>query len=271
MKLSLVVGLASVAIAATGIAAPSAVAGAECPITACTTLLGPWIQATGVQSNCDGCTGLYSTPNFASVGTDRLWSRSVLACPGGANPLGGTANVSAGPTNVDTGVGPNWSFEIGNLFGASQPALAFGFRGLEMFASFDDAPAPTYSWQEVVGCPTMSSRSTRVTSGVARPTRRPAAASNSSPRTVHRIKITPIKPSRVAVEVQRCHAGEHMESGAVSLAWYTKKPPTPAEMRELSESHWIAGNRLYARVVSGPNAGDNETVKVQLHADCMRR
>jgi hypothetical protein len=131
-----------------------------------------------------------------------------------------------------------------------------------MFASFEGAPtAGPYTWQDVLGC--LSTTSSHLLEMA------PALVARRH-ATIHRVKNSLIHPSRVATELHWCRAGERLINPRVSLQWYTKKPPSVREMRELTEKQWVKGNTLYARVSSGPHVGDNETVKVQLHADCVR-
>lgn len=252
------VGLAFACLAAC-IATPSALAGPECPSElTCTTVTGPWAQVTGSQYYSGMGGGNYSNPT-ATGSPYYESSRWSLSCNElNVQPLGVSANGAGSPNY--------WSFQLAP-FETGQSAftgLLSVYPSVTVYAALIDAPtAGPYAWQAVIGCP-VSTKSMRATASPLAPVALPKHRLTLRSREI-RVRAG----SRMTVRYG-CQAGERLEHGAASLGWYTKKPPSRSEMRELSEVHWIENGKLNVRVTSGKHAGDDELVKVQLHADCRR-
>jgi hypothetical protein len=76
-----------------------------------------------------------------------------------------------------------------------------------------------------------------------------------------------VKPSRRALYRHRCRRGERLVRSASGVGFFKDNPPSAEELADLTVMHRQRTGR-WVRVVTGASVGDNERVRIQIHAIC---
>jgi hypothetical protein len=119
--------------------------------------------------------------------------------------------------------------------------------------------------------PTSSDGSYGPAIGCGPPSQFPTSArASTSSRITRRVKTVRLRSNRDAVYTHRCHAGEHAVDVASGVAFVKAKPPSKRELADVTETHTMRHGRLRFHVKTGPTAGDDEPLLLQMHALCRR-
>ena len=92
-----------------------------------------------------------------------------------------------------------------------------------------------------------------------------AGAPNGDTR---RIVTKTVKPGRLAVYRHRCRRGERLVRSALGVGFFEDDPPTPAELADIDVTRTQRNGRIRVRVETGDSVGDDEQVRLQIHAIC---
>jgi hypothetical protein len=79
-----------------------------------------------------------------------------------------------------------------------------------------------------------------------------------------------LRPSLTLTSSHRCRKGERLTRGLAGVLFHRRRPPTARELRDVTVTHHKTGQRIRARVRTGPTVGDHERVTLQILAVCAR-
>jgi hypothetical protein len=77
-----------------------------------------------------------------------------------------------------------------------------------------------------------------------------------------------LRPNRTARHSHSCRRGERAVAHGFGVGFLTERPPSVRELRDVSVSGRRRGRSLRVRVETGPRAGDDEQLRVQLSLLC---
>jgi hypothetical protein len=77
-----------------------------------------------------------------------------------------------------------------------------------------------------------------------------------------------LRPSRAITRSRRCRSGERLTRGLAGVLFHRRRPPTARELRDVNVTHRRLGQRVRARVRTGPTVGNRERVTLQILAVC---
>lgn len=86
--------------------------------------------------------------------------------------------------------------------------------------------------------------------------------------TRHRVSTFAVHPSRRDVHSRSCPPNERLVRADHGIGFFTKNPPTKAEIAEIHVDRTVKRGRLTVAVHVGAHVGDDEKVLVQLHLEC---
>jgi hypothetical protein len=85
------------------------------------------------------------------------------------------------------------------------------------------------------------------------------------------VKVThtrTMRPGRRAVYRHRCRPGEQLVRSASGVGFFEDNPPTAGELADFDLTQTRRNGRIRVRVVTGDSVGDDERVRIQIHALC---
>lgn len=217
-------------------AAPAALATEECAdLPSCTTLAGPWVVVP-------------PEPNVGAL--NQLTATWELSCPGDDFLIGSDWSGAGDPFLLTV-----W------IVTTSGTRLYRDYTGVEWGAE-NDTLRP-HSFQPLLGCsPTPPP--------VARAAGRKSSTAGTS-RRVRRVTIKPLRPNRGHTFSFGCGPRERLVGSTHGIAFYQKRPPSVKEMRQLTATRTHRKGKVRVHVETGRRVGDDEQVRVQIHALCRRR
>jgi hypothetical protein len=237
----------------------------------CTTVTGPWVVTPVGDSYANSYMANGTSYDPGTAG----WS---LQCPGGV--VAGADWVAGGPVtdpgvsapvlNVDVSAWDRWgvSRDPGSGTGLPQGADFLGTNNsLTVWDGVWTGTNPRdISFQPLIGCIPAPSQAPGTASRRAHAPRPP----RGSERRRVRVKSVELQPSRVIDVTHGCSKGERLASHRHAVGFFSEQPPTRAEMNDVAVTVRKKHNRLAVHVVTGPHAGDDERVSLQIHATCAR-
>ncbi len=201
--------------------------------------------AASAEVECDGiprCTT--ATGPWVSVPTiDDPWDVVIwdVRCTGGASAAGSDWVADSTRAGLEVAVQQFPSIDL-----YSGPDLDFiGVNQTRTARSF----------QPLVGC--------QSNAGSAR-----AGAAGAPNGDTRRIVTRTVKPGRLAVYRHRCRRGERLVRSALGVGFFEDDPPTPAELADIDVTRMQRNGRIRVRVETGDSVGDDEQVRLQIHAIC---
>ncbi len=224
--------LASIAVGALIAATPPAMGEVECAgAQNCVTQAGPWVNVPSqTQPDQFGAMWGANCTNGEAVGSD--W-------------------------NPDPDHNP---FDLDVFVEQGSGILIYGQGIGEEFLSVNRT-RKAETFQPLIGCQTFSA--------AAAATQARALASGQAPPVKRRISTHRIKPRRVRTFTRHCRAGEHLVDSGAGVGFFTARPPSDRELRDLHIRRKEHGNEVRVTVRTGRRVGDNERVQLQLHALCQ--
>lgn len=227
----LVIGPAATVLA---VAAPtSAAATRECfLLTHCTSVVGPWVVIPAADPTPIAAGTLLNCPDSDPI---------QLAVGSDYEQSGGAGGRPPYVTRLMPGPG------IGLIRGAS--AYFFAVSLTDVASSF----------RPHLGCIPQPGGQAALRA----PTRRRRSA-------VIRIREVRVHPTHTVAVSHRCRAGERLIRGFAAVLFHRRRPPTARELSDVTVSHRRVGQRVRARVSTGPTVGDHERVTLQVLAVCRR-
>jgi hypothetical protein len=85
-----------------------------------------------------------------------------------------------------------------------------------------------------------------------------------------RIVTRRLRPGRTRTYSHACRSGERLVRGSAGVGFFEHRPPTARELRQLRVRHALRRGRVRVRVRTGRLVGDDERVRLQIHAVCRR-
>jgi hypothetical protein len=135
------------------------------------------------------------------------------------------------------------------------------FPDLELYSGVDLAfiglnqTRTARTFQPLIGCQN-SAGSTRAVA---------AGAPNGPTR---RIVTRTVRPERRAVYRHRCPGGERLVRSGSGVGFFEDDSPTARELADLEVTRTQRNGRVRVRVETGDLVGDDERVRIQIHAIC---
>ena len=209
---------------------------------------GVMAPTAAAEVECEGIANCTSVPNTPWV--------AVLP-PQAPDTYGATWTVNC-PT-ADVAVGSDWNV-VGNQNKLSvyvqqgSGVLVYGQPQGAYFLAVNNVTKPV-SFQPLVGCQPLSAA---------------RAAQVAGPRAVRRIKSRGLRPDRTRTFTHGCRAGERLVTSGLGVGFFQKGPPSARELRDLEVSREQGRRRVAVRVKTGSRVGDDERVRLQIHAVCRR-
>jgi hypothetical protein len=135
-----------------------------------------------------------------------------------------------------------------NLF-PGKPVYAQGTVGLVFGGASAGIGA---SFQPLIGCLGGASAS--------------AVGQGRSPQ--RRIVTHRVRPGRTRTYSHACTSAGRLVGGGAGVGFFERRPPTARELRQLDVRHTLRRGRVRVRVRTGKVVGDDERVRLQIHAVC---
>ncbi len=216
----------------TAVAVPNAGAATrECfLLRGCTSVVGPWVVIPAADPIPIPAGVTVSCPDSGS-GALLLAVGSDYELSGGGAPPPFVGRLLAGPG-------------AGLITGGNAPFFAVAFS------------KATGSFRPHVGC-------------IPGPDGGGAAALQRGPGII-RTREVRLRPSRTVTRSHRCRSGERLTRGVAGVLFHRRRPPTARELQGVTVTHRRVGQRVRARVSTGPTVGDRERVTLQILAVCRR-
>jgi hypothetical protein len=87
---------------------------------------------------------------------------------------------------------------------------------------------------------------------------------------VLRVSAHRLSPGDRVAFTHRCRRGERLMKSGSSVGFFQKRPPSGRELAGLEVRHRQRGGRARVEVRTGPRAGDDERVELQVNLHCRR-
>ncbi|MBD0281078.1 MAG: hypothetical protein ICV69_02620 [Thermoleophilaceae bacterium] len=86
--------------------------------------------------------------------------------------------------------------------------------------------------------------------------------------TQRRITTRRLRPRRTRTYSHACRSRERLVRGSAGVGFFERRPPTARELRQLDVRHAVRRGRVRVTVRTGKLVGDDERVRLQIHAVC---
>jgi hypothetical protein len=198
----------------------------------CTSTTGPWVTAPGGR-------GIYN-----------------VVCPSNS----GQDTFAVGYGAVFSPSSPV-KYPVATLTpGAGEPGLWFG-----ILVPPQEQNVPPVTYQPSIGCaPDGACFFCVAPAGFMRP-----AGSPSPYRT--RVRTRRIRPGAAVGVRLRCARGWRLGQSGSAIAFFTRRPPSPAIVKALRHRHRRSGSLTRTVAAAPPGVGDDERVELQVTVFCSRR
>jgi hypothetical protein len=213
--------------------------------------LAAWGVVAGTAAaavECEDIANCTSVPNTPWVAVapkqepDDYGATWTVNCPAGSQAVGSDWNAAGNQNNLSVYVQQG------------SGVLVYGLLPSEYFLAVNHTPRKV-SFQPLVGCQPINAAS---------------AGAAGFGGVVRRVVSHRLRPSRIATFTHSCRAGERLVHSGSGVGFFQRRPPSRRELRDVTVSR-EQGRRLIAvRVKTGPRVGDDERVRLQIHATCRR-